>query len=118
MTRGLAIFDGKALKESFSKPESQERQIDEAIDWVRGRLVSSEKHMQGIVNCFIQIGSTFRDLKSNVDHGRWEHAFSKNRKKHFTLSLRTAQRFISIADHPVISKTTSLSFLPARWNTL
>jgi len=59
--------------------------------------------------------------KHELPHGHWERLFQGHPdavKRPVPFGVRTAQRLMAVAEHPVLSKTTHASLLPPRWDTL
>ena len=74
---------------------------------IRSRLADS-------VENFIDIGRTLIEAKQKLSHGEFTHMVEAD----LPFGPRTAQRFMKIAAHPVLSDATRGSLLPASWRTL
>jgi protein gp37 len=73
------------------------------------------------VEAFINTGRMLLQSKGSVPHGTWERMFSDHPQavaEPVVFGVRTAQRLMKIAGHPVISKATHASLLPPTWGTL
>lgn len=69
----------------------------------------------------IETGRALIEVKKQLRHGEWERLFSGHEnavRRPLPFTVRKAQRLMAIAAHPVISKTTHASSLPASWDTL
>lgn len=62
----------------------------------------------------IETGRLCIDAKNNMAHGQWEIMVEKC----LPFSLRTAERLMCIARHPVLAKNDNLSLLPPHTSTL
>lgn len=82
-----------------------------AEQWAHQICVEMGKTVESIV----QVGRLLLKAKGDLAHGEWGRMFSDGL---IPFSPRTAQRYMEIADNPVISNTTHGSFLPASWRTL
>jgi Protein of unknown function (DUF3102) len=66
------------------------------------------------VEAVIEVGKVVLEAKSLLAHGDFESMVRDD----LGWSPRTAQRFMSIARHPVLSNATHVSCLPPSWGTL
>lgn len=69
---------------------------------------------QETVKSFIEIGSILLDAKGQLQHGE----FGEMVEKDLPFGPRTARQFMTIAQHPTISKGIHGSVLPPYWRTL
>ena len=67
------------------------------------------------VRSIIDTGKRLKEAQDELDHGEWERMFDE---KKLPFSIRTAQRLMEIADHPVMGNATHVSHLPPHWGTL
>jgi N6-adenosine-specific RNA methylase IME4 len=61
-----------------------------------------------------EIGHDLIEAKQQLVHGEWLAMIETD----LPFSPRTTQRLMAIADHPVISNATHVSYLPPSWGTL
>jgi DUF3102 family protein len=67
------------------------------------------------VEAIIEVGRLLVKAKTELPHGEWKRMFDSDL---VPFGIRTAQRLMVIAGHPVISNATHASYLPASWMTL
>ncbi len=75
--------------------------------WIRERL-------ERTVRTILEIGEILIEAKESLPHGEFEGMITDD----LGWSPRTAQRFMAIARHPILSNPTHGSLLPASWRTL
>jgi hypothetical protein len=68
-----------------------------------------------IVEELIKVGRMFLKAKAALPHGEWGRLFEGPDAR---CTVRTAERFIAIALHPILSNATHVSHLPTAWGTL
>lgn len=76
-------------------------------DRIRASLATS-------VESIVAVGVDLVAAKSQLGHGR----FTRMVEVDLGMNIRSAQRFMAIADHPVLANTTHGSHLPASYRTL
>jgi hypothetical protein len=72
------------------------------------------------VRSILEVGQTLIQAKNDLGHGEWEAMFEEAEdnvghstvKNPIRFGLRTAQRYMAIAENPAIAKATDLSFFP------
>ncbi len=70
-------------------------------------------HLAAAVESIVAAGREFSDAKRSLPHGEFGRCCEL-----LGVTTRTAQRFMAIAGHPVLSDATHASHLPASWTTL
>jgi hypothetical protein len=70
-------------------------------------------HLAGAVEHIVAAGREFMAAKDALPHGEFGALCES-----LGVTTRTAQRFMAIARHPVLSDPTRASHLPASWSTL
>lgn len=70
-------------------------------------------HLDAAAEHIVAAGRELIDAKAALAHGDFGALLAE-----LGLTPRTAQRFMSIARHPVLANTTHASHLPAAWTTL
>jgi hypothetical protein len=84
---------------------------DDAAYWA-GRI---NRDLRSVGQGIIKTGQTLLRAKAKLAHGQWGALFAN---KLIPISERTAQRFMAIASHPILSNPTHVSHLPPTWGTL
>ena len=84
------------------------RSGEEWADIIRADFARSA---QGVIDAGSHLIQAREQLRHHGGWGKWLWS-------EFRLSPRTAQRFMSIARHPVLSDATHVSHLPGAWGTL
>lgn len=79
-------------------------------DWAERITVAYRKSVESIV----RTGAELIAAKKALPHGE----FQKMVRRDLPFKERTAQKFMSIADHPVLSNASNWSLLPPSWATL
>jgi Protein of unknown function (DUF3102) len=67
------------------------------------------------VESIIEVGRLLVKAKKDLPHGEWGRMFDEQL---VTFGVRTAERLMTIAKHPVLSNTTHASYLPPSWTTI
>jgi hypothetical protein len=73
------------------------------------------------VEAILEVGRALLAAKAALDHGMWERLFAGHPAavlRPVPFSIRTAQRLMAIAEHPVLAQATHVSCLPPSWGTL
>ena len=73
------------------------------------------------VEAILEVGRALLAAKAALDHGTWERLFTGHAEaieRPVPFSIRSAQRFMAIAEHPILSQATHVSSLPPAWGTL
>jgi hypothetical protein len=77
--------------------------------------------MQATVAAIFAVGHELKAAKAALHHGEFERLFKDHPdcvEHPIQFGIRTGQRLIAIAEHPVLSNTTHVSLLPSSWGTL
>lgn len=80
---------------------------------VDGWAARVRPHLVAAVGNIVAAGQELTDAKTSLGHGHFGELLNE-----LGLTPRTAQRFMAIAGHPVLSNATHASHLPAAWTTL
>lgn len=84
-------------------PSASVQERTDRINRVAGRLVED----------IITVGRELHEAKSALAHGEWEKLFDPTAiERPVRFSLRMAQMFMKIADHPALAKAKHVSSLP------
>ena len=67
------------------------------------------------VAAIVETGRLLQEAKADLSHGEWGRLFDE---RLVPFEIRTAQRLMAVAKHPVLSNATHVSYLPASWGTL
>lgn len=89
----------------------EHRTPDEWADVVRADLARS---VGGIVAAGQHLNEAKRTTFARLGHGEWLDWVDRE----LPVGPRTAQRYMKLADHPVLSNATHASHLPPSWDTL
>jgi Protein of unknown function (DUF3102) len=96
-----------------------ERQIDHIA--VAGNACTVEDFAEQIksacadgVTAAIKVGRLLLEAKSQLRHGQWIDMV----EAHLPFDMRTAERFMAIAENPILTNATHVSVLPPAWSTL
>lgn len=83
--------------------------------------VTQAADIPGAVARIIAAGKELIKAKSDLEHGEWQNMFKDGEKpvaRPIPFTIRTGQYIMSIASHPILTKTNHGSFLPPNWGTL
>ena len=69
---------------------------------------------QATVEGFLDVGRLLIEAKAALPHGEFEAMVESD----LPFGARTAQRLMAIASHPILTRATHVSVLPAAWGTL
>jgi hypothetical protein len=102
--RPVAILEGHELQHSNIRSRSR-RQFVEAIN----------AHWRKAVTSIIRAGQLLLEAKEELPHGEWGKMFGRNE---LPFGQRMAQMLMKIAEHPILSNTKYVSYLPPSVGTL
>lgn len=69
---------------------------------------------QGGVTSIVEAGRRLIEAQNELEHGQWGDMVSLK----LPFNLRTAQKLIAVAQHPILSNASHATHLPPSWNTL
>jgi Protein of unknown function (DUF3102) len=87
------------------------RRLPHAEQWANRICTQLGKSVEAI----LEVGRLLIAAKADLAHGEWGQLFDN---KLIPFSLDTAQRLMTIAQHPVLSNTANSRYLPSTWYTL
>src|SRR5262245_41856504 len=73
------------------------------------------------VEAIISTGRELIAAKAALKHGEWERMFASHPNaiaNPLRFSVRTAQKLVTIAEHPLLSNASNWTGLPPKWTTL
>jgi hypothetical protein len=79
------------------------------------------KEVGAAVRQIIEVGACLFQAKLELPHGEWARMFKGRPNavaRPVPFTVRTAQMFMKIAEHPILSDAKHVSRLPASWGTL
>jgi hypothetical protein len=90
---------------ALTTPNSQAEEWATRINIQRGRSVEA----------IIETGRLFQQAKDELEHGEWGRMF---KEKLVPVSQATADQYMAVARHPILSNSEHAQILPASWSTL
>jgi hypothetical protein len=103
---------------SIPKTTKDRKQLDDTAA-LQGWADKINMDLAHTVAGIIKTGDDLCAAKRALKHGKWERLFDKHSlERPVPLSIGTAQRFMKISQHPVLSNTAHGPLLPGSWRTL